>query len=58
MARLTQQAQHGLTPIAKAPAAADNSVPMGILVPETGSSGAGGGIDCAGPEPRRTASTR
>jgi hypothetical protein len=43
MARPAQQAQHGLTPIAKAPLAADNLVPMGILVPDAGSSGAGGG---------------
>ena len=43
MARLTQQAHQGLTPIAKAPATSDTSVPMGILVPDTGSSGAAGG---------------
>jgi hypothetical protein len=43
MAQVARQAQQGLTPVAKAPPAAGNPVPMGIVVPETGSSGSGGG---------------
>jgi hypothetical protein len=43
MAQIARQAQQGLTPVAKAPLAADNLVPMGSVAPDTGSSDAVGG---------------